>query len=137
MMLMKYLVILLSLFSVNTARVVRENNTLIGGNPKTWSPEMIPAVNITERILPIQIPVIDVKPAPRKVFEEPVPHTQAEIDCVLCKLIMDKVENEACKSCPNATQCEQFIEKVKVCTLLQVCDKKMKVPQRWFGILFG
>lgn len=107
---LKYLVLLLSLFSVNSVRVV-ENKPLIGGNPKTWSP----SENYT-----VVIPVT--------LFDQ-------ALDCSTCKIIIAALETDACSKCHESDKCMQMIqtlgEPTKICQLIGVC------PETWSQKIFG
>ena len=111
----KYLVILLSLFSVNSARVIyqAENKPLsepqiIGSNPKTWSPVTV--------VIPYD----------------------SDLDCSTCKILVAAIETEACSKCPESEtdKCTQFVTKFgdpeKLCQLVRICPKTS-----WLKNVFG
>ena len=101
----KYLVILLSIFSVNSSRVIyqAENKPLvIGGDSKTWSP-------VTVGI-------------PSELFN-------SDLDCSTCKILVATIETDVCLKSPESEtdKCTQFFTKFgdpeKLCQLVDICPK--------------
>ena len=112
---LKYLVLLLSLFSVNSVRVIYpvENKPLIiGGDSKTWSP----SENYTV-IIPITL------------FD-------TDLDCSTCKIMLAALETDACSKCHESDKCMQMIQTLgdptKICQLIGVCPETS-----WFTKLIG
>ena len=105
---LKYLVLILSIFFVNSARVI-ENKTLdyedtpqIGSNPKTWSP---------------------------------VPF-DTTLDCATCKILVATIETDACLKCSESDKCTQLVtafgDPEKLCQFIDICPKTS-----WLKKVFG
>ena len=95
----KYLVILLSLFSVNSSRVIYQAE-IIGSNPKTWSPVTV--------VMPSEL----FNPA---------------LDCATCKILVATIETDVCLKCPDSDKCTQLVTRFgdpeKLCQLVSICPK--------------
>lgn len=107
----KYLVLILSIFSVNSARIIENKplNEIIGSDPKTWSPV---AVTI-----------------PSELFN-------SDLDCSTCKILVAAIETDACSKCPESDKCNQLVtafgDPEKLCQLIDVCPKTS-----WLKKVFG
>ena len=117
---LKYLVIILSIFSVNSARVIENKpldyedtpqigsieplneSQIIGSNPKTWSP---------------------------------VPSDTA-LDCATCKILVATIETDACLKCSESDKCTQLVtafgDPEKICQFIDICPKTS-----WLKKVFG
>ena len=109
---LKYLVLILSIFSVNSARVIEPISVepqIIGSNPKTWSPVTV---------------VI-----PSELFDP-------ALDCSTCKILVAAIETDACSKCPEPDKCTQFVtvfgDPTQVCQLIDICPKTS-----WLKKVFG
>ena len=94
---LKYLVLILSIFSVTSARVIENKplneSQIIGSNPKTWSP---------------------------------VPSDTA-LDCATCKILVATIETDACLMCSESDKCTQLVtafgDPEKICQFIDICPK--------------
>ena len=93
----KYLILILSIFSVTSARVIENKplneSQIIGSNPKTWSP---------------------------------VPSDTA-LDCATCKILVATIETDACLKCSESDKCTQLVtafgDPEKLCQFIDICPK--------------
>lgn len=121
---LKYLILLLSLFSVNSVRVIENKPLIIGGDSKTWSPQLIGGNPKTW------------SPSENYTVIIPVTLFDTDLDCSTCKIMLAALETDACSKCHESDKCMQMIQTLgdptKICQLIGVCPKTS-----WFTKLTG